>query len=209
MHCPQCQSYFVSAPEVLGIENPKRITTSQKFGMWPGVGALINVNDLSAILFAPPGVVKKLPVTFFDNVQVITATTAQHIDYLFHADLQYPFIYIQEFGRKTSELIRSLRVSYSGDAIYACRDTLMNRTNEAIFRMNLNQAKVLYEQMNNTDKNQNSAFIRTTELLAYGRISPANASEEFIKNNVTHLVRLLPADPHQRLALLHLVKKVL
>ncbi|EBS7636903.1 hypothetical protein CDR68_24975, partial [Salmonella enterica] len=52
-HCPQCQSFFVSAPDILGIENPKKPATSQKFGMWSGVGAVINVNDLSVVLLAP------------------------------------------------------------------------------------------------------------------------------------------------------------
>lgn len=208
-HCPQCQSFFVSAPEILGIENPARPTTSQKFGMWVGVGALINVHELSAILLAPPGVVNKLPAAFLDKVQVVTATTGQQINYLFEADLQYPLIYIQDFGRKTYELIRSLRVSNSSEALYACCDTLMTRTNEAIFRINLHQAKMLYEQMKNTENSQSNVFIRTTELLAYGRMSPAKASEAFIKNNVTHLVRLLPADPHQRLLLMRLLKKVL
>lgn len=124
-HCPQCQSFFVSAPDILGIENSRKPTTSQKFGMWSGVGAVINVNDLSVVLLAPPGVVKKLPAAFFDKVNVITATVSQQIDYLFSADLHYPLIYIHDFGRKTYELIRSLRVSNSDDAIYACCDTQM------------------------------------------------------------------------------------
>lgn len=64
MHCLQCQTFFVSVPDMLGIENPARPTVSQKFGMWPSVGALINVDDLSSVLFAPPGVVKKLPAIF-------------------------------------------------------------------------------------------------------------------------------------------------
>lgn len=109
--------------------------------MWMGVGALINVRELSAILLAPPGMVNKLSAAFFDKVQVVTATTGQQIHYLFEADLQYPIIYIQDFGRKTYELIRSLRVSDSGEALYVCCDTLITRTNETIFRINMHQAK--------------------------------------------------------------------
>ncbi|EDT2962812.1 hypothetical protein EL09_15190 [Salmonella enterica subsp. enterica] len=209
VHCPQCQSFFVSAPGILGIENPKKPTTSQKFGMWSGVGALINVNNLSAVLFAPPGVVNKLPASFLEQVTVITATTSQQMDYLFNSDLQYPLIYIREFGRKTYELIRSLRVSYSGDAIYACCDTLMSRTNETIFTINLNRAKILYKKMKSYNKNENNLFTRTTEHLAYGQLSPTEASTIFRENNMVHLVRLLPADPYQRLSLLQLLKKVL
>lgn len=73
IHCPQCQSFFVSAPDILGVENPKKPATSQKFGMWSSVSAVINVNDLSVVLLAPPGVVKKLPVAFLDKVNVVTA----------------------------------------------------------------------------------------------------------------------------------------
>lgn len=146
--------------------------------------------------------VKKLPAVFFDKVNVITATTAQQTDCLFTADLQYPFIYIRAFGRKTYELIRSLRVSYNGDAVYACCDSLMTRMNEVEFRINLNLLKVLHEKMKDSDEIENRLFTRTTELLAHGCLSPAEASKLFRENNVTHLVRLLPADPHQRLSLM-------
>ncbi|EDW1644145.1 hypothetical protein EK69_004430 [Salmonella enterica subsp. enterica] len=30
MHCPQCQTFFVSAPDILGLETPKKIS-SQRF----------------------------------------------------------------------------------------------------------------------------------------------------------------------------------
>lgn len=46
--------FFVSASDIFGIENPKKSTTSHKFGMWSGVGALITVNDLSVVLIASP-----------------------------------------------------------------------------------------------------------------------------------------------------------
>ncbi|EBZ5771630.1 hypothetical protein EC412_04995 [Salmonella enterica subsp. enterica serovar Redlands] len=177
--------------------------------MWSGVGALISVNNLSSVLLAPPGVVNKLPEAFLRQINVVTATTSQHIDYLLNTDLQYPVIYIQNFGRKTYELVRSLRITYGSDALYACCDTLMTRTNEVLFRINLDQAKVLLEQMRISGRSECSTFIRTVEFLAQGRISPAEASDIFRKNNVTHLVRLLPSDPHQRIALLGLLKKVL
>lgn len=209
IHCPPCQSFFVSAPDIMGIENPYKPTTSQKFGMWSGVGVLISVNNLSSVLLAPPGVVNKLPAVFLRQVNVVTATTSQHIDYLLNTDLQYPVIYIQNFGRKTYELIRSLRVSDSSNALYACCDTLMTHTNEVSFRINLNQAKVLLEQMAVCGRNECRTFIRTVESLAHGYISPAEASSIFRKNDVTHLVRLLPSDPHQRLTLLNLLKKAL
>ncbi|MFZ7530185.1 hypothetical protein ACLVX8_24595 [Klebsiella pneumoniae] len=50
VHCRPCQTFFVSAPELMGVENPKKPTTGQKFGMWSGVGAVINVEDNSSVL---------------------------------------------------------------------------------------------------------------------------------------------------------------
>ncbi|EDX3117326.1 hypothetical protein AB1D72_003873 [Salmonella enterica subsp. enterica serovar Carswell] len=208
MHCPQCQTFFVSVPDILGLESPQKIS-SQKFGLWPGVGALINVQEHSSVLFAPPGVIKKLPPLFTETVNVVTATTSQQFEYLFNADLQYPLIYIRDFGRKTYELVRSLRVSHSGDALYACCDTLMTRTSEASFVINLNLAKILHEQMKMLSNSEVNAFIRAVILLAGCRISPSEASRIFKQSNVTHLVRMLPADPHQRINLLRLLQKVL
>ncbi|EAB8210441.1 hypothetical protein FGH87_26160 [Salmonella enterica] len=208
MHCLQCQTFFVSAPDILGLESPKKIS-SQRFGMWPGVGVLINIQKCSPVLLAPPGVVNKLPSLFFEKVNVITATASQQPEYLFNADLRYPFIYIQDFGRKTYELVRSLRISYSSDAVYACCDTLMTHTNEANFIINLEQAKALHAQMKNLGRRETNIFIRTVELLVHGRISPVDASDIFKKNDMAYLVRMLPADPHQRMTLLRILKKVL
>ncbi|EOF6573149.1 hypothetical protein ACK1H1_003870 [Salmonella enterica] len=177
--------------------------------MWPGVGALINVQECSSVLFAPPGIIKKLPPLFTEKVNVITATTSQQFDYLFNADLQYPLIYIRDFGRKTYELVRSLRVSYSADALYACCDTLMARTDEASAVINLNQARALHAQMKQLSNSDVNIFIRAVILLADSRISPAEASRIFKTNNLTHLVRMLPADPHQRIHLLRLLQRVL
>ncbi|UYW73763.1 hypothetical protein OFY05_21165 [Pseudocitrobacter faecalis] len=206
-HCPQCQTFFASVPEIMGLENPRR-TSAQKFGMWPGVGAIIDIQACSAVLLAPPGVVNKLPPAFFDKVNVVTATGSQQPEYLFSADLRYPLIYIRDFGRKTYELVRSLRVSYSGDAVYACEDTLMTRTNEITFVLNMNQAKALFEQMKMLNQSEVRAFFRTVEFLARGRISPAEASREFLKNNTTHLVGMLPPDPHQRINMIRQLQKV-
>lgn len=64
VHCRPCQTFFVFAPELMGVENPKKPTTGQKFGMWSGVGAVINVEDNSSVLLAPQ-VDGTRKVTFF------------------------------------------------------------------------------------------------------------------------------------------------
>ncbi|EIX9725592.1 TPA: hypothetical protein UL576_004046 [Klebsiella pneumoniae] len=208
MHCIPCQSFFTSAPDVMGVENPKKPTTGQKFGMWSGVGAIIEINTLRAVLFAPPGVVAKLPPAFFEKVNVVTATTGQHLQYLFNTNIEYPAIYVQDFGRKTYELVRSLRASYSDNAIYACCDQLMTPQNSVSFVIDLNKAKRLHEQMATYGKKEVDIFIRTVSMLAYARITPEKASDEFTKHGLVPLLRALPADPHQRLTLLRLLRKV-
>ncbi len=207
-HCTPCQTYFTSAPELMGVENPKRPDTGQKFGMWSGVGAIIDVAKRKAILFAPPGVVVKLPPAFFEQVEVVTATSGQHLQYLFENDIAFPAIYIQNFGRKTSELIRSLRVSHSEDVIYACADDLMTPQNAVSFVIDLKKARDLHEKLQAYDKKKTDIFFRTVTLLAYSSTTPDKAFEEFKKHDLLPLVRALPADPHQRLNLVRLLRKV-
>ncbi|WP_228700885.1 hypothetical protein, partial [Klebsiella pneumoniae] len=166
------------------------------------------VEDNSSVLLAPQGVVNKLPEHFFDHVEVITATSGQHLEYLFNTELKFPLIYIQNFGVKTYELVRSLRVSLSADAIYTCADQLLTRQNEVLYMLDLKKAKELHQEIKNYFKKEIDIFIRTVTLLAYSRITPEAASNEFKKNNLIPLLLLLPTDPHQRLSILHLLKKV-
>lgn len=205
-HCTPCESFFVSAPEVMGVENPKKPNTGQKFGMWSGVGAIIE--PTRTVLLAPPGVTAKLPPVFFQKVNVVEATTGQHLQYLFNNPLNYPAIYIKNFGRKTSELIRSLRFSFDENGIYACTDDLMTPQNEVSSIININKAKEMYGLLQDYSKKDVDKFISIVSSLAYARISPENASDEFRKNNMLPLLRALPADPHRRLSLLSLLRKV-
>ncbi|EPJ2944797.1 hypothetical protein L7U79_005380 [Klebsiella pneumoniae] len=68
--------------------------------------------------------------------------------------------------------------------------------------------KELHQEIKNYSKKEMDIFIRTVTLLAYSRITPEAASNEFKKNNLIPLLLLLPTDPHQRLSILHLLKKV-
>ncbi len=107
---------------------------------------------------------------------------------------------------KTYELVRSLRVSLSADAIYTCADQLLTRQNEVLYMLDLTKAKELHQEIKTTPK-EIDIFIRTVTLLAYSRITPEAASNEFKKNNLIPLLLLLPTDPHQRLSILHLLKR--
>ena len=74
--------------------------------------------------------------------------------------------------------------------------------------LDLKKAKELHQEIKNYSKKEMDIFIRTVTLLAYSRITPEAASNEFKKNNLIPLLLLLPTDPHQRLSILHLLKKV-
>ncbi|ETS32028.1 hypothetical protein [Photorhabdus khanii] len=92
-HCRACQSFFVSDIAITGIENPQKPKTSQKFGMWSGVGAIIEPGIRTRFL-APPGVVAKLPMYFTDRIHVMTTTMNHHLSLLQTLDLVFPLLYI-------------------------------------------------------------------------------------------------------------------
>ncbi|MCM5900434.1 hypothetical protein M4B63_26015, partial [Klebsiella pneumoniae] len=87
-------------------------------------------------------------------------------------------------------------------------DQLLTRQNEVLYMLDLKKAKELHQEIKNYFKKEIDIFIRTVTLLAYSRITPEAASNEFKKNNLIPLLLLLPTDPHQRLSILHLLKKV-
>ncbi|MBZ7735736.1 hypothetical protein FML36_28045, partial [Klebsiella pneumoniae] len=95
-----------------------------------------------------------------------------------------------------------------GDAIFTCADQLMTTQNEVLFTLDLNKAKELHLEMQNYSKKEIDAFIRTVTQLAFSRITPEAASNQFKKDNLIPLLQLLPTDPHQRLSILRLLKKV-
>ncbi|WP_421356116.1 hypothetical protein [Pseudocitrobacter faecalis] len=39
VHFVQCYSFCVSAPDIMGIDAPSKLKSSQKFDLWRGVGA--------------------------------------------------------------------------------------------------------------------------------------------------------------------------
>lgn len=98
--------FFVSAPDISGFESPKRIL-SQKLGIGPGVGAIVNIQECSSVSLALLGVVNKLPSLFIEKVNMVTATTDQQSEYLFNANLRYPLIYIQDFGHGRNKSLKT------------------------------------------------------------------------------------------------------
>ena len=209
-HCSACQSFFTSDVELMGVENPKKPTTSQKFGMWKGVGAIIEIDKMQATLLAPPGVTKKIPEAFPKSIKIIECTLGEQFKWLAQQELSYPLIYIRNFGVKTKLLIQGLTVSTSPDALFCCTDDGMDSTTRVQHTVNLNKMFAIRDALAQMEKKAINPFILTINGLAKGKISPKEASQKFkAVPDLVNIVQMLPADPHERVALLSMVKKEL
>ena len=71
----------------------------QKFGMWSGVGAVIDVKSGRSTLLAPDGVIKKLPKYFLDRVHVEDVKVSQHLNWIIGNQVELPFIYIRIWSK--------------------------------------------------------------------------------------------------------------
>ena len=97
IHCIACHSFNVGSPEVTGIERGDSVP--QKFGMWSGVGAVIDVKFGRSTLLAPDGVIKKLPKYFLDRVHVEDVKVSQHLNWIIGNQVELPFIYIRIWSK--------------------------------------------------------------------------------------------------------------
>lgn len=217
VNCAACESFNVGDINVLGIERGKVIHpdgsetgVSHKFGMLAGSGCLIDSAG-KTVVFMPPGTYKKIPQSFLDKFTVIPCTTGQQITHINKMDLIFPVIYIQDFGKKTKSLIRGLRYSSSRSQIVVCTDEGNSSTNEAQNTFNLD-ALVEIATIRNSLKNTLWAeFRKQVYSLCFGSQTPLDFTAYMQKQNHDGLLaiyRLLPIDPHQRMAWLRLVDKV-
>jgi hypothetical protein len=208
--CPACHSFFISNPDILGVEKASAPTTSQKFGMWGGVGCLVEQKTGRAILFAPPGVIAKLPDVFFKAVNVIeTVSTKQVLWLMEHQEsLSFPLLWINDFGRKTQFLIEGLQLSHSINDMHPCADAELNSATSPSRALDLGVVgKIVSDLSGHAQKN---AFVKTIRDLAYGRISPLDAGAFFKENpDLKSSLSAMPIDPHVRLKMLTVVTKLL
>ncbi len=203
--CPCCHSFFISNIDALGVENVKRPNTSQKFGMWSGVGCLIQANA-PAVLFAPKGVIDKLPLSFSANV-IETTSTKQILWIVDNIDsLTFPLLWINDFGRKTHSLIANLRYSTPNE-MHPCTDDEHNSTTLPLRVIDIERIQKIVTML--TEHAQSKGFITTITRLAQGSITPVGGAQFFQKfPELKPALELLPVDPHQRLKLLSAVSKL-
>ena len=210
--CPACYSFFTANTEILGLKVPTEPDNSNKFGMFSGCGALIETkNNGKAIFFAPPGITKKLPKLFFDQVDVLEIVATKQIEWIFEnkEELSFPLLWVNDFGRKTDHLIKNLQFSTSPSRLIACTDAELNSTNKSNRIIDLTAAAKLHEKLTGLTTKVKNLFIMTVNGLASGRFTPANAGQIFKDNPVfKELITLLPTDPHLRKKILPLINKL-
>ncbi len=208
--CCACHSFFCSNVKMMGVEKQKAPGTSQKFGMWSGVGALIEVNTNKTILFTPEGVVKKLPSAFPESIEVLTIVSTKQITWLIEnkESLSFPLLWINDFGRKTEHLIANLAYSQSISSVIVCTDEILNSTTISKRQIDLDGLKVIADLLSGHKKK--SVFVSTVRGLAGGSISPSDAGT-FFKDYPELKLALskMPIDPHARLQMLSTITKII
>jgi hypothetical protein len=208
--CTACHSFFCSNVEMLGVEKPKAPDTSQKFGMWSGVGALIEVNTKRTILFAPEGVIKKLPASFPSDISVVKIVSTKQVMWLIEnkENLSFPLLWVNDFGRKTDSLIANLALSNSINSVIACTDEILNSTTSLKREIDLSNLQVIADLLSGHKKK--AAFLTTVRGLASGGVAPSEAGEFFKQFPELKLaLSKMPIDPHARLQMLSIISKII
>ena len=218
VRCRACQSFFISNPTVLGIENPKKPDTGQKFGMLSGNGCYIAKDR--QILFMPPGSYKKLPKRFFElGIEVVQITQSEQLKWLRQQELSFPCLYVCNFGRKTQFLIRNLELSLSKDNFIMCSDDELNSSNYNDRIVDLEKMNQIIDVFNTMSSKKVKEYLLICGDYFTGKISPKNL-EQYMeslylsdKNSGEKLIEvlstLLPKDPHAALWQIQLIKMVL
>lgn len=209
--CPACRSFCVTDVDVMGIERyaagNKANPVGNKFGMMPGTGWVYEFKTKRSIFLAPPGLYKKLPTAFLSKVETMEMTLGGHLKLL--SSLSFPLLYIENFGRKTADLIRGLSVSVSPHNLICCSDGGISSTNRVDYQLDLIAAKAVIELIEMWDTKTKNTFMTMVTKMAYGKMSPMEATEVAQKTPaLMPAIRLLPVDPHMRLNILRVIRKL-
>lgn len=205
--CAGCESFNLTDISIMGIErNEKTLPSGEKtgvshrFGMMAGSGAIITATG-RVLFFSPPGTYKKLPKSFLERFDVIETTENKQLSAFNDPTLDYPLIYIQNFGKKTPALISGLRWSYSRSAVVICTDNGNPSTEIAKNTINIDLISAALAMAKKL-KNSN-AFKMNVRALCSGAKSPLEFTDYLNKNpECIAIFRLLPLDPHLRLSIL-------
>jgi hypothetical protein len=196
--CPACHSFSIGDIAIMGIESirGKGSPVSQKFGMWPGVSAAIELDSGRAVLLPPKGVYDKFPERFLVAVEtVVLPSKGRRIPWVIQ-NMRFPLLYIADFGKTTPSLIANLRISETPKELLAISD-------KQIERINARAAMDIHACLEGVAKKEVDLFETTVRALAIGTLTPREANKVWAEYpSLTQAARMLPTDPHQRLSLI-------
>lgn len=201
--CHACYSFLIGDIDITGVEYTRKrgAKTPQKFGMWPGVSAAIEVSGNRSVLLAPKGVYDKLPQTFLDSIETYEMKKSSRIQWVIE-HLSFPLIYISEFGKSTNALISNLRISESVSDILCSSD-------KGIQQVNAQACINVFNHLSGLSNKEAELFFNTVRWLAKGTMSPRKANVVWSENPcLANAARALPIDPHQRLSLISIVQEM-
>lgn len=211
-YCVCCAAFFQNNPEVLGIEKPKAPNTSQKFGMLAGSGVFIEQDTQRTFFFIPDKSADKLPEKTVElmselGIEVVKITQFNQLSFLSGTDLNFPALWINNFGKKTTNLVSNLKLSTSGSALQMVTDDELNSSTEAMYKIDL-PLLMRFSEKYMADKAK-AKFKKALTDLSNGSISPKKMAELLEQHpSLKELLVLLPKDPHQRIELIRLAEKV-
>lgn len=201
--CPACESFAIGDINILGIESirGKGNKVSNKFGMMPGVSAAIEVSTGRAVFLPPKGVYDKLPATFLEQIETHVMPRGARIPWVVE-HVEFPLIYIADFGKSTGQLIKNLAISASPDELLAITD-------KSVERINATASLNVHRHLQGLPKKEVYLFMTTVRGLALGTTSPRAANQVWAESpDLANAARALPVDPHQRLALLNFIRNL-
>ena len=202
--CEACMSLTPGSIELMGVESyrgKRKVPVPQKFGMWPGVSAVIEVESGKATLLPPQGVYDKLPQKFLDTFETIPMPMAQRISWALK-NATFPILYIAEFGKTKDALINNLQVSLSPAALTCCSD-------KEKYTFNAQVAVQIIDSLSDCPPKELNLFHKTISGLASGKVTPLAAANVWKEHSELHSAAIkLPADPHERMDILRLISAV-
>lgn len=132
------------------------------------------------------------------GVEMVVMPSMKQIGFISKiADLTAPCIWINNFGRKTTSLIKNLRFSNDLKALFMCTDDELNSASLPQKYLNIEDLMQVAKGLKALP--DSTAFLRTVYSFGDGRLSPALMVAELEKNPTwLPVYRLLPKDPHAR-----------
>lgn len=215
IHCSACHSFYIGDIETLGVErrSKKGVSVAHKFGMMAGTGCLIQSNG-KVTVFSPKGTFDKLPVSFLERFEVIECTSYEQIGHLVKMKLNFPLVYIEDFGKKTTDLITGLRWSYSRNKIIVCTDEGNTSITESMNTLDLDCLADIAVSSNKVPFSLWNKFKSELAKLYSGNVSPLGFTDSLKKlasgdgARLIDIYRKFPTDPHVRKMMIKKIDKV-